>query len=168
VIVAVHPLPPEPVITRSRDTLFAAIGPYAYKWSESGAPIPGATGRTLLIPAAGAYTVTITDSNGCGSTSKPYVVPALSAAAPVPLAFTFELYPDPNNGTAQLRIHTDHPQVFDLVLTDCLGRAVSQRKLQAAAGSSHTLLDLSSAPPGVYMLRIISGEGTAMRKLLRL
>jgi len=168
VIVTVHPLPPEPVITRSRDTLFATVGPYTYQWNESGAPLTGATGRMLLIPAAGSYTVSITDSNGCGSVSQPHVVPTLSVVDPVRRAFTFDLYPDPNNGTAQLSIHTEHPRDFELVLTDCLGRAVSHMTLHAAAGSARTLLDLSTAPPGVYMLRIISGEGMAMRKLLRL
>ena len=45
-----------------------------YQWNLGGAPISGATSTTYLASAAGSYTVTITNSNGCSFTSTPFAV----------------------------------------------------------------------------------------------
>ncbi|TMI61229.1 MAG: immunoglobulin domain-containing protein, partial [Bacteroidetes bacterium] len=40
-----------------------------YQWNLAGSPIGGATSSTYTATAAGAYTVTVTNSNGCSTTS---------------------------------------------------------------------------------------------------
>jgi hypothetical protein len=88
--------------------LFDAAVSVAYQWSRDGAPIPGATGPTLTVPAAGAsYACTVTASNAAGSTtatSDPLQVPAPPPPAPVGFgastAVTLALASGKSHGTA--------------------------------------------------------------------
>ncbi|MHB8390710.1 MAG: T9SS type A sorting domain-containing protein, partial [Acidobacteriaceae bacterium] len=71
VSVTINPLPAQPVITASADTLVSTRAA-TYQWSQAGAPIPGATNRIFVADTGGTFTVTTTDSNGCSSTSEPF------------------------------------------------------------------------------------------------
>jgi hypothetical protein len=66
--------------------LFDAAGSVAYRWTRDGAPIAGADGRTLTVPAAGsAYACAATATNVAGSTtvaSAPFAVPLPPAPRP--------------------------------------------------------------------------------------
>jgi hypothetical protein len=78
--VTVHPLPPVPAITASATTLTSSTAPM-YQWNRDRVPLPGETGQSLGLSQPGSYTVTITDSNGCRSTSLPYEHETETAAA---------------------------------------------------------------------------------------
>jgi gliding motility-associated-like protein len=52
------------------------------QWLLNGSPIAGATNPTLVVSAAGNYSVQVT-SNGCSATSDPVAVTVTSASAPV-------------------------------------------------------------------------------------
>ena len=74
VVVTVNPIPATPTITPSGPTTFCTGGSVTLtsssasgnQWSLNGNPIGGATNQTLLVTAAGSYTVTVTTS-GCTS-----------------------------------------------------------------------------------------------------
>ncbi|HEV2722150.1 MAG TPA: hypothetical protein VG323_19165, partial [Thermoanaerobaculia bacterium] len=77
--VTVNPLPPTPTINAGGPTTFCAGGSVTLtsssatgnQWKLNGSPIGGATGTTYIANASGNYTVTVTDGNGCSSTSAP-------------------------------------------------------------------------------------------------
>jgi len=71
VSVTINPLPPTPVIT-AVNSLMTSTQALSYQWSRNGTTIPGATQQTYLDTVGGIYTVTITDANGCSSTSLPF------------------------------------------------------------------------------------------------
>ena len=74
--------PPTPTIAPSGPTAFCAGGTVTLtssaasgnQWSLNNAPIGGATGQQYVASAAGGYTVTVTDGNGCTATSLPTTV----------------------------------------------------------------------------------------------
>ncbi|HVZ40036.1 MAG TPA: SBBP repeat-containing protein, partial [Candidatus Kapabacteria bacterium] len=70
VIVTVHPLPAKPVIGITGSTLTSTPA-NAYQWSLDGVAIAGGTSQSEEATASGLYRVTITDANGCMSTSDP-------------------------------------------------------------------------------------------------
>jgi hypothetical protein len=72
--VVVNPLPPLPTITYRRDTLFSTQATN-YQWYRDSILIPGATRQQIKADKDGRYTVTITDANGCSSTSDPFTFP---------------------------------------------------------------------------------------------
>jgi gliding motility-associated-like protein len=59
-------------------SLLAPVAPlnmsYTYQWNLNGTAITGATSSTYIANAAGSYTVTITNNNGCTATSSAVVV----------------------------------------------------------------------------------------------
>jgi hypothetical protein len=74
VTVTINPLPSVPVISSVNTVLTAtsATPNVTYQWSRNGATVPGATSQTVIDSTGGSYTVTVTDANGCSSTSQPF------------------------------------------------------------------------------------------------
>ncbi len=61
--------------------LTAPAGTFTYQWRRNGIPIPGATGQTFAADSTGAYTVTVTNTTPCSSTT---TVPVNIIANPAP------------------------------------------------------------------------------------
>src|SRR5690606_31724294 len=97
VTVTVYPLPSS-VISRSGDTLFTAAGYDHYQWYTGGQPVPGATQRVYLPVAAGAYSVAVTDSNGCSNTSASVNVDHVDIWSGNILSEDVHFYPNPSSG----------------------------------------------------------------------
>jgi hypothetical protein len=68
VTVTLFPRPAPAAMTRSGDTLESSPA-FSYQWYCDGVPIPGETGRRVVIRKSGSYTVRISDGNGCPSGS---------------------------------------------------------------------------------------------------
>ena len=76
-VATVNSLPDASISIASGSTNFCSGGSVTLEntsgtsrvWNESGSPIGGATNTTYTTGAAGSYTVTVTDANGCVATS---------------------------------------------------------------------------------------------------
>lgn len=85
ITVTVNALPAAPSITPNGPTSFCTGGSVdltsssatAYEWSNA-----GETTQTITVSVSGNYTVTITDANGCESTSSPITVDVSNAPVP--------------------------------------------------------------------------------------
>lgn len=95
ILVTVNPLPPTPNITASGGTFFC-VGGTVTLTSDAGASTVwqpgGSVGSTLVVNATGNYTATITNGNGCVSTSTPTTItviaqPIATIAASGPTTF---------------------------------------------------------------------------------
>jgi len=75
----VHHNVTEPVITDNGTELNANASGSFYQWYLDGQPIENLHGVTLPLQGPGAYTVEVTDGNGCISESEPYEVLAVSS-----------------------------------------------------------------------------------------
>lgn len=151
--------PAVPVIVADFDTLMIG-GSGDFQWYLDGQPIAGATDSAHIALANGTYTVTITDGNGCTSTSDPYVW--LSTAVSDGHALSVALYPNPTSGPLVLTVDRTPPvgsvyQVFDIA-----GHLISQGRIT----STRTDVTLDAAN-GVYSLRVALGaEVSVMRVVL--
>jgi hypothetical protein len=63
------------VVTQRTDTLSTGVDPdiAGYRWLFEGSEIPGATSFEYIASDKGAYTVEITDTNGCRAVSEPFI-----------------------------------------------------------------------------------------------
>jgi hypothetical protein len=106
VVVTVNANPPAPVITAGGPTTFCTGGSVtltapasaSYRWSN------GAATQSIIASTSGNYTVTVTDANGCSTTSAPTVVtvntfPAPSITVQGPLTFCHWLGPTTLTGS---------------------------------------------------------------------
>lgn len=144
--VVVNAPPVEPVITQVVDTLFAS-GSGTFQWSVDGQAIPGATDGWYVPTASGTYTVTITDANGCTSTSQPYVY--ISTTVANGHMDALRAWPNPTSGQLWL----DGAEGERYMVTDASGRLV----MQGLATGRPALVDLGGLAPGLYELRIERG-----------
>lgn len=161
---------PAPVVSRSINTL-ATRHAFQMQWYRNGVPIPGARDSLLTVTAPGSYTVLVTNEYGCSGVSAPYEVLVLPvAAAPVAVAFSLEVFPDPvsdyitvvMNGTKM----TDEKRVV-LSILDAAGRVVASGcEVDAQSGSALTI-NLKEQPSGLYFVTGTSGGATVVRKFVK-
>jgi len=81
--VVVWALPAKPAITQVRDTLFSTTSP-GYQWKIDGQEINGETGRFLLVPRSGRFTVLAISPEGCSVESDPLQVTIATVTVSLP------------------------------------------------------------------------------------
>ncbi|QQR86578.1 MAG: hypothetical protein IPJ76_18685 [Flavobacteriales bacterium] len=150
--------PAVPVIMADFDTLMIG-GSGDFQWYLDGQPIAGATDSAHIAVANGTYTVTITDGDGCASTSDPYVW--LSTTVGDGPALSFSAHPNPTSGPLVLNLDRTPPvgsayQVFDIA-----GHLV----LQGSISSTRTDLLLEGAS-GVYSVRASLGTVAVVKSVV--
>src|ERR1043165_8334204 len=84
-------IPPPVSISVNGDTL-SAYGAVGYRWFFNGQAMMFATTPTYVMTQPGSYTVLVTDSNGCSSTSNAVVYAGINSAT---ADASFLTYPDP-------------------------------------------------------------------------
>jgi hypothetical protein len=130
--------------------------PYSFDWSG------GQSGPVVNNLAAGTYTVTVTDGNGC-STTDTAVVSVYTGIADITAA-SLQLYPNPTNGKVTLDLQMGHANDVTIEWFNMLGeKIVSEQFLQAA--KINRVFDLSAAD-GVYFAKITYGDQSIIRKVV--
>jgi hypothetical protein len=143
VIVTVNPLPEVPVISESNGVLSATSGT-TFQWYLNGNAIADSDSSSYWPMESGDYTVSVTDSNGCTSTSEPYnfiwtSVSELSSAG-------ITVFPNPSTGL--FTIEATGKGSYEII--DATGKVIARDVLIA----SRSTIDLSANGSGVYALRL--------------
>ncbi len=119
---------------------------YMYYWMPGGATTPAITGL-----AAGTYSVTVLDANGCGDTLE--VVVGSQVSLDEAGLTSIVLYPNPSATT--ITVSNSTSTAFDEVGIYTLeGRLLFEFAL---GGNESRILDISSWSPGRYVLKHASG-----------
>ena len=77
------------------------------------------------------------------------------------------VYPNPSAGLYQLELRDVRAQRVSYQVTDVAGRVLTQQAINAGT-SYQGLIDLRSAPQGVYLLHLVSPSGNRSVKLIKL
>jgi hypothetical protein len=135
-----------------------------YQWldcSNGFAPIPGATSAAFLPSIGGLYAVEVTQ-NGCVDTSACFVVTVTDLPNWVAESHV-QVFPNPSSGVVYVQWNGIHaPIAIPFEVLDPLGRRIGTFKLQP---SGETLVDLSLAPKGCYLLRCML-PGRSLNKII--
>jgi hypothetical protein len=126
--------------------------PYTYSWSN------GVSSEDLLdITTEGIYEVNVTDANGCQLNVGTYV--ATEAASITEATASFELYPNPSNGTGT--ITWNNATVEQINIVNAAGQVVNSLNVENT--SSATFDGLQA---GIYVAQLVSAETTNTLKFI--
>jgi lysyl endopeptidase len=128
-------------------TINGGQAPYSFSWSNSSIE----QNQTGL--AGGEYTVTVTDANNC-SYEETFVLNS-ELGLNMADASSFSIYPNPTTGNVTIKL--DQMNVQTIVITDALGKQVSDL---TTVENSEMTIDLSSYEKGVYFARFLMNDNT--------
>jgi PKD repeat protein len=134
-------------------------GGFSYLWSN------GQTNANATGLAAGNYTVTITDAQGCSLIDTVNVTLVITHAADL-RPNLFQVGPVPFSELLVLRPKVDLDGQFMVSLIDHQGRLVYAEQIRAAAGMP-VVLRPGTLSDGVYFLVVETSEGRLVQKVLR-
>lgn len=156
--ITVNPNPATPLITFSGDTLFATPGFAGYQWYLNNNPIPGADSSSHVTLTNGAYSVAVTDSNGCSAISDTlnFTTGLLSLNGNASMV----IYPNP--ATQLLTIHAEQI-ITNIKIRNLLGEEI----LIAFTPSTHVVVDVQRLPAGVYFVEIITETGKRVMRVIK-
>jgi len=114
---------PVPLINEQGLTL--QTGTYVtYQWYLNNALIPGATNSSYPISQNGAYTVSVTDSNGCSGMSVKYVISNVGVSNVSTIAGDISVYPNP----ATSIVYFKAPLKINVSILDLRSKIILQKR----------------------------------------
>jgi hypothetical protein len=108
----------------------------------------------------------LTATNDCGSTQFTFtvVVAGINIEESM-LGQTLNLYPNPNSGNFRVEFEVEGLKEVEIRVMSLLGQTVYQSKPGNVSGTYREEIDLSSQAAGVYILQVISEDGTVSRRV---
>ncbi len=149
--------------TKTNDTTAMATAAGAnYQWIDcgTGLAITGATSQTYIASNSGNYKVVVTQ-NGCSDTSSCYHLIVPYAGINENKIASLKVYPSPANTI--LTVETDNTQITTLTIMDASGKVISSQ----SPNTRLVTLDVSNLPSGIYLLNVVSEQGTEVKRFIK-
>jgi hypothetical protein len=169
--VTVNPLPAVPVITQNGNVLTSTAAT-TYQWYFNGSLIPGAISQTYTYSTGGDYTVTVTNAQGCTSTSQIYTAMRnefvlLNGNE----RFFMNLFPNPvTSDQLTIMYELEQPHKVGIRLINAQGRSITIQSLVSRTAGRYTVNANAVAQriwPGVYILEFTIDRKNATRTILK-
>jgi hypothetical protein len=136
---------------------------YAWTFGDGGNSILQNTANVYLTP--GAYTVTQIVSNGPCADTISHVVNIITTKVDNELTEQeFEVFPNPNPGMFTVRLDIGDESTVRVILTNSLAQEIYSKTVPSKGDQ---LIDINDLPAGTYFLRVIAGNRTSERKVVR-
>src|SRR3990172_8034315 len=128
--------------------------PYTYSWNTT----PVQTTANAYFLCRGAYTVTVTDANGCTTSGSVFVDSIPSGIADV-AEFTVNLnvYPNPILNEATIAFELEKPSTIQLTMHDIMGRRIEIDKAKKERGTHFQTINVSelNLTNGIYVVTLV-------------
>ncbi|PCH65546.1 MAG: hypothetical protein COC01_09560, partial [Bacteroidetes bacterium] len=142
-------------------TLDAGGGFTSYAWSI------GDTTQTIIVDSANAYSVIVTDANGC--TGGDTIVIDISIGINPQSSIhnpKLDVYPNPNTGEFTVTFKIIEKQHINLKVFDIKGQVIYEENLSGFIGEYQNKIDMSSYAKGIYSLQLSTKENTINKKII--
>lgn len=114
--------------------------------------------------ANGSYTVSLTVSNDCGSSTDTVSITVVGVEDG--LSAQVDVYPNPNQGSFNLSFESTVSKDAKVEVLDLYGRTVYVQELENINGTVNQRIDLGDQAAGTYFLRVISGDQVMTRRII--
>lgn len=136
--------------------------PYTFEWSGPDGFTSGDQNPSGI--SEGAYTVVITDANGCEATFSTDVTVSIMELGN---GVSFSVYPNPTNGVLFLEIQGLEGDRVQYAIVDGAGRFVDRVELNAGRPEYREAIDMTNYASGLYMIQITVGDYTTSVRVMK-
>ncbi len=150
----------------SKVTLDPGIANMVYNWST------GETTQSIEVQKSDLFWVEVTDNSNPANCSSidtirvDYDSLCLGVNPQTQQMANVILYPNPNNGTFQMDVSGLAGQDLDVRVFSTSGQEVYSRQWEEVDEWHQATIALETAEPGIYLVRIVSGDQTATHRLV--
>jgi uncharacterized repeat protein (TIGR01451 family) len=159
--VIVNPNPPVPIIIQSGDSLISDAA-NSYQWYFNNVLIPGAISQAYHPSQNGNYSVAITDSNNCTTSSSDYVF-VLTEIQTLMLNNEILTYPNPVENELILST-TKFKDDLEIIFYNAIGEKYFSQKLDA--GRLKYIINVSGWSRGMYFMCFNLKERIVVKKIV--
>ena len=138
----------------------AGTGFTNFEWST------GETTASITVTAAGNYSVTASDADGCTQTAIQEVTVLSSVADLNQLKASVKVFPNPNNGDFSLSYTLNEAQEVSLFVVDITGQVILSQDIVATSGENNHQLNLNKAAAGIYFVRLQTADGSVNTRMI--
>ncbi|MBI3260266.1 MAG: PKD domain-containing protein [Ignavibacteriae bacterium] len=157
VVVTVTPASIKPTIIQNLDTLFSSIAA-TYQWRKDSVIIPNETKQFLLTTIPGRYTVTVTTSNPCPSTSSEYIIKS-TGVLEVDESSDIRIYPNPTDGNVDIQLPFTGAKCR---ITNVLGMVINEQIIYGKDAK----VSLLNYPAGMYYIEFTTDDNQHFVKVI--
>ncbi len=163
--IQVNPAPVTPVINQAGDTLTSSAA-QNYQWHLNSIPVSGATSQQFIAMLSGDYSVSITDANGCTSTSSSKYV-SLTGIDENENDLLYYIYPNPSHDEISVMLSSKIPLNLTLSMYDVLGSRIFSKSISMDSNTETHKFNLSEQASGTNFLRIQSDDWRIIRLVVK-
>ena len=163
--ITINPSPAVPTISLVGST-FTSSATTDNQWYWNNILITGATNQTYPINANGAYTVTVSNSFGCSSTSTAtnFNVTGINSIADNAI---LTIFPNPSNGFITINYTSKgKSEYINIEVINNLGQLVYTEKIDNCTNDCNKIIDMNSYQKGIYLVRIVADGDVHIKKVL--
>jgi PKD repeat protein len=141
-------------------TVSGGAAPYTYSWSN------GATTSSINNLAAGNYSLTVSDNNGCWYVEQFIVDLQSSIIDKKTITKYIDVYPNPSNGVFNVQLDLNETKNIKAEVYNALGVKVSERIFDIQRPET-IVFDLNNLPNSTYILKLSTKDWGYFRKLIK-
>jgi PKD repeat protein len=149
------------------DLTNTSTGADTYAWDFGDGETSSDESPSHTYTANGNYTITLSVTNDCGTTTWTEDVTAMITSTTLPEAVSaFNFYPNPNNGSFYLEIEAAPTKVLQVQLYDIIGRKMMNEQFDFNSGQLSHRFEMTHLAAGTYVLQLVIGDDVLVRKVV--